>query len=177
MVMEDIAAAIQRVKAVLRQRPAFGLRDEAPATARWQHGTRVVSSHANGTQLLTDMPAEVGGTGDLITPGWLFRAGLASCTATRIAMGAAAEGIELTALEVTTASRSDARGFFGISDAAGKCVAAGACEMQLHVRISANGATPQRLRELVEESQRCSPVGSVVERELPVALHIEVDAA
>ena len=92
MASQDIAAAMQRVESVLRRRPEVGLHDDAPATARWQSGTRVVSSHANGTQIVTDMPTELGGSGDQVTPGWLLRAGLASCLATRIAMAAAAAG-------------------------------------------------------------------------------------
>jgi uncharacterized OsmC-like protein len=61
------------------------------------------------------MPSEVGGSGDQVTPGWLFRAGLASCAATRIAMAAAAEGIELATLEVRASSRSDTRGLLGMT--------------------------------------------------------------
>jgi len=94
MAKEDIAAAVQRVESVLQRRPATGIHDDAPATARLQSGLRVIASHANGTQMPTDMPSELGGSGDRITPGWLFRAGLASCLTTRIAMGAAAEGID-----------------------------------------------------------------------------------
>ena len=72
------------------------MHDDAPATARWQGGTpRRHVSHADGTQVPTDMPAELGGSGDQVTPGWLFRAGLASCAATSIVLAAAAEGIEL----------------------------------------------------------------------------------
>jgi len=82
MASQEIAAAMQRVESVLTRRPEVGLRGDAPATARWESGTRVASSHANGTQLLTDMPTELGGSGDQISPGWLFRAGLASCLAT-----------------------------------------------------------------------------------------------
>ena len=78
MTKEDIAAAVQRVESVLQRRPATGIHDDAPATARWQSGLRVIACHANGTQVLTDMPSELGGSGDKITPGWLFRAGLAS---------------------------------------------------------------------------------------------------
>jgi len=63
-----------------------GLLPDRPATARWERGTRVVASHANGAQMATDMPNELGGTGDGVTPGWLFRAGLASCAATSIAL-------------------------------------------------------------------------------------------
>ena len=79
MATQDIAAALQRVEAVLTRRPEAGVHDDSPAAARWQGGTRVVASHANGTEVASDMPGEFGGTGDLITPGWLFRAGLASC--------------------------------------------------------------------------------------------------
>ena len=100
MATQDIAAALQRVESVLRRRPDVGLHDDAPATARWERGTRVVASHANGTQVATDMPTELGGTGDQVTPGLAVPRGLASCAATRIALAAAAEGIELTALEV-----------------------------------------------------------------------------
>jgi uncharacterized OsmC-like protein len=177
MAKEDIAAALQRVKTVLQRRPEMGLHDDAPATARWERGTRVVSSHANGTRMSTDMPGELGGTGDQVTPGWLFRAGLASCAATRIAMGAAQEGIELTTLEVKASSRSDTRGLLGMPDSSGAQVFAGPSDVELHVRIAANGVAPQRLRDLVEQSQRCSPIPNAVESVVLVALRIEVEGA
>ncbi|MEO8486640.1 MAG: OsmC family protein [Betaproteobacteria bacterium] len=50
------------------------------------------------------MPAELGGNGDRVSPGWLFRAGIASCAATAIAMRAAAEGIGIEDLEATVES-------------------------------------------------------------------------
>ena len=78
---QDIAAALRRVEAVFMRRPEAGLHDDVPVTARWDGGTRVVARHTNGTHVTTDMPVEIGGTGDQVTPGWLFRAGLASCAA------------------------------------------------------------------------------------------------
>ncbi|HEX2789122.1 MAG TPA: OsmC family protein [Steroidobacteraceae bacterium] len=174
MTTQAIAAAMHRVRAVLQRRPATGLHDDAPAAARWQGGTRVVSSHANGTQLSTDMPGELGGSGDQVTPGWLFRAGLASCAATRIAMGAAAEGIELATLEVLASSRSDLRGIFGMANAEGDTVQAAPCEVQLLIRIAARGIPPDRLRALVEDSYRCSPVPNALVNAVPVALRIDV---
>jgi uncharacterized OsmC-like protein len=174
--MQEIAVALQRVEAVLRRRPDVGLHDDAPATARWERGTRVVASHANGTQMATDMPAELGGTGDQVTPGWLFRAGLASCAATSIALAAAAKGIELMTLEVRATSRSDARGLLGMADAAGAPVPAGPCDVQLHVRIAAEGVDPARLRALVEDGFRCSPIPNAVVNAVPVDLRIDVDA-
>jgi uncharacterized OsmC-like protein len=176
MTAQAIAAALQRVEAVLRRRPGAGLGDDASATARWHGGTRVVTSHANGMQLMTDMPLELGGGGDGVSPGWLLRAGLASCVATRIAMAAAAEGIELKTLELVASSRSDTRGMLGMADAGGVPVPAGPRDVQLLVRISAIGASPERLRALVEHSHRCSPVSCAMQEAVPVALRIEVGA-
>jgi uncharacterized OsmC-like protein len=174
MASREIAAAMQRVESVLKRRPEVGLHEDAPATARWEGGTRVVSRHLNGTRLPTDMPTELGGSGDHVTPGWLLRAGLGSCLATRIAMGAAAEGFEPTMLEVSVSSRSDARGLFGMQDDAGEPVCAGSRDMQVLVRIVAPGVAPERLRTLVEESHRCSPVSATLRGAVPMTLCIEV---
>ena len=175
MASQEIAAAMQRVESVLKRRPEVGLHDDAPAAARWESGTRVVTRHANGTQLLTDMPTELGGSGEQVTPGWLVRAGLASCLATRIAMGAAAAGFELAFLEVSAGSRSDARGIFGMSEASGEPVGAGPRDVQVLVRIAAPGVSPERLRILIEESDRCSPVSAALREVVPITLRIDVD--
>ena len=177
MATSDLATAMQRAARALQRRPATGIHDDAPATAHWQAGTRVVASHANGTQVLTDMPGELGGGGDQVTPGWLFRASLASCLATRIAMGAAAEGIELGRLEVLASSRSDTRGLLGMTDAAGAPVSAEPSDVQLRVCIAAPGVPPQRLRTLVEDSHRHSPIPAAVEHAVPVDLRIDIDAS
>ena len=176
MPIKDIAAAVHRVESVLRRRPEMGLHDDSPATARWQSGTRIDSSHSNGTQVQTDMPAELGGSGEQVTPGWLFRAGVASCLATCIAMRAANAGIELSALEVRASSRSDLRGLLGMKDATGEAVCAGPCDVQLAVRIEAHGIAPEQLRNLVEESHRCSPMPTALRNALPVALRIDTGA-
>lgn len=172
-----LAAAMQRVEAAFKRRPAAGLHDDEPASARWDGGTRVVSSAAGVAQISTDMPVDIGGSGGHMTPGWLMRAGLASCAATRIVMSAAAAGITLDALEVVARSRSDARGLLGMPDADGSPVFAGPGEVQLLVRIRALGIGVEQLQALVEHSHRCSPVSAALQAAVPVALHIEVDAA
>lgn len=176
MTTRPIAAALQRVAAALQRRPEIALHDDAPAAARWSGGTRIVASHANGMQWSTDMPTELGGSGDQVTPGWLFRAGLASCAATSIVLVAAAEGIELSALEVRALSRSDTRGLLGLPDAAGAPVSAGPQDVQLQVRIGAPGVPPERLRTLVAEAVRRSPVPSALPDPTPLALQIDVAA-
>jgi len=174
MSMQHVAAALERVETVLRRRPAMGLHDDAPATARWESGTRIVASHANGTQMATDMPCELGGTGDKVTPGWLFRAGLASCAATSIAMHAAAAGIELSALEVRASSKSDTRALLGLHEVDGAPVHPAPCDVQLAIRIAAPGIAPGRLRTLVTQACGRSPIPSAVQTALPVDLHIDV---
>ena len=174
MTTQNLAAALGRVTSVLKRRPEAGLHDDDPAAARWQGGTRVVTCHANGTQLPTDMPTEIGGSGGQVTPGWLFRAGFASCAATSIVMAAAAEGIELSALEVRASSRSDVRGLLGMAGADGEPVFAGPGDVQLHVAISAAGVGAERLRALVESAVRCSPIPSAVRQATPFALLVDV---
>ena len=176
MTVQTIAAAMQRVESVFQRRPEAGLLDDTPAMAHWESGTRVVSRHPNGTQLVTDMPSEIGGSGDQVTPGWLLRAALASCAATRIAMAAAVAGIELTTLDVAATSRSDARGLLGMANADGQPVPAEPRDVLLAVRIAAHGVAAERLRALVEQSHGYSPVTAAHQAAVPVALRIEVVA-
>lgn len=174
MSAQYVADAMQRVEVVLRRRPDMGLHDDSPAIARWRDSTRIVTSNANGIEIATDMPGELGGTGDQVTPGWLLRAGLAACTATRIAMSAAAAGIELTSLELRATSRSDTRGILGMTEADGAPIGAGPQDLRLHVTIAARGVPAGKLRELVEESHRCSPVPCAIQEQTPIELLIEV---
>lgn len=174
MSAQYVADAMQRVEVVLRRRPDMGMHDDAPATARWSGSTRIVTSHTNGIEVSTDMPGELGGTGDQVTPGWLMRAALAACTATRIAMSAAAAGIELTTLELRASSRSDTRGLLGMTESDGSPIGAGPHDMLLHVTIAAPGVSAEKLRALVEESYRCSAVPCAIQDETPVGLQIEV---
>jgi uncharacterized OsmC-like protein len=177
MSLQNIAAALERVESVMRRRPDLAMHEDALATARWQGGTRVMSSHANGMQVACDMPTELGGSGDQVTPGWLFRAGLAACAVTSITMAAAAQGIELGMVEVKASSRSDVRGLLGMADAEGQLLYAGPHDLALSVHISAPGVTPGRLRALVEHGIRCSPIPNAVQTANPLPLRIVVDAA
>jgi uncharacterized OsmC-like protein len=170
-----IAAALKRVQKILLKSPKTGLHADAPATARWDGGTRVTTSHENGTQVATDLPTEVGGGGTAVTPGWHLRAGLASCLTTTVAMQAAMEGIELSELEVVATSNSDFRGVLGMSDTDGTPVSAGPRDLRLHVKIAAaDGTSAEHLRSLVKRSHGCAPVSCAVGGGTPIELRIEV---
>lgn len=177
MTTSDVGTTLQRAVQALERRPDMGLHDDAPATARWDGDVRVATSHANGTTIQSDMPRELGGGGERITPGWLFRAGLAACATTSIAMTAAAQGIALSLLEVRAQSRSDTRGLLGMRDADGAPVYAGPQDVALHVRIAAPGVDDERLRKLVDDGCRCSPIPNAVQHALTMPIRVDVVAA
>ncbi len=174
MSMERIAAALHRVESILRRRPAAAVHEDAPALARWQSGTRVVTRHPDGASVETDLPSELGGTGDRVTPGWLWRAALGSCLTTRIVLAAAAEGVDLTTVEVETRSRSDVRGLLGLCDESGAVPCSAPGDVQLKVRLGARGMSSERLHALVIQSQCLSPMQMAVTRALPLDIVIEV---
>ncbi|GAB3509892.1 OsmC family protein [Pseudoxanthomonas daejeonensis] len=173
---DAIAQAMQRAVDVFTRRPQQGLHDDATAYASWQGGTRVAASHENGTRIDTDMPRELGGSGDRVSPGWLFRAGIAACGATAIAMVAASQGIELEQLDVHVGSRSDARGLLGMRDGAGDPVPPGAIGFTINVRIRASAVDDARLRALVDEGLRRSPMQDAMLRHPPLDVQVQVGA-
>jgi len=169
----DVAAALERARDVLTRRPAAGLHDDATGFARWAGGVRVVTRHANGREVATDMPGELGGTGREVSPGWMVRAGIAACATTTIASVAAVEGVALDALEVQVTSRSDTRGYLGLAEADGEAVYPGPHALAMHVRIAARGVSAERLKALVATAQRRAPMTAALLDAHDLALEVE----
>jgi uncharacterized OsmC-like protein len=174
MAAQDLSQAIERVRSVLARRPAAALHADEPAVAAWEDDTRVTVSHANATQISTDMPVEIGGAGNEVTPGWLLRASLASCLATRIAMEAAVSGVRIKRLTVHAQGTSDVRGLLGMEGASGETITAAPCTLELQVSLEAPAIPEAQLRALVDRSYRCSPVCAALDPALRVALTVEV---
>jgi organic hydroperoxide reductase OsmC/OhrA len=160
-----IAHALQRAEKAFQRKPALALHDDTPATVVFGDGLIGRVDGADGVPLCTDMPVGMGGDGAGPTPGWLMRAGLASCLGTAIAMRAACLGLVLRRLEVTASGRSDARGLLGDGPV-------GPLELGLRVHIEADGVPAERLRELVAWADAHSPVSDALRR--PVALGLRV---
>jgi hypothetical protein len=68
MTAKNISKAMARVRTLLARRPGAGIHPDEPAIVTWDEGTRVVARHANGTQITTDMPVELGGAGNEFSP-------------------------------------------------------------------------------------------------------------
>lgn len=177
MSSSETANALQRFESALVRRPEVGMHEDTPAQATLSHGTRVLVQHDNGTTVETDMPDELGGSSALPTPGWLFRAGLAGCATTSIAMLAASRGIALEKLAVRAESRSDACGMFGLPGADGRLADPGPVEMRLMVEIAAPDTAAVALRALVDSALERSPIPSLVRRAICVDLRVEAAGA
>lgn len=177
MAQLELAAALDRAAAIMRKRPDLGPHEDMPARALWDGATRVSVAHDSGARIETDMPRELGGSGDRPTPGWLLRASTASCAVTRIAMAAAARGIELTAIEASVASRSDTRGLLGLPDVDGGAIPCAPLAMAMHIRVASDSMDAAGLRALVEESCALAPVQNALQSPVPFTLEIDVQGA
>ncbi|MDP9342364.1 MAG: OsmC family protein [Actinomycetota bacterium] len=167
--MDEIRTSIENAVRYLSEHPDEARYTDSAATARIEEGLRVRVEGPDGASLVTDMPTSVGGGGSAPSAGWVFRAGLAGCVATLIAMEAAREGLTLDTLEVTADSESDDRGILGMDPS----VPAGPLSMRVRVRAAAAGASPEQLRTVIERGKALCPVCDAAQREVPVTLEIE----
>lgn len=166
----SIREAIERLSAKISARPEKAGVKNSPATARITEQLQCEVSGPNGERLTTDMPPAMGGSASGPNPGWFLRGALASCTATVIAMRAAALGVGLSILEVTVESESDNRGILGLDEG----VSAGLGAIHTRVRIGAPGASAEVLRDIASWADAHSPVVCTIRQSPSCSLEIEV---
>jgi len=174
MSVAHIKQSVENVIEHYRQNPGNARDPGTPVTAVMEDGLRCRVQKQDGTAIvITDMSTGIGGGGSAPSPGLIFRAALASCDATFIALRAAQVGIKLTTLEVIVEGDPDdisTLGFLGIDDS----IPAGESGLRLIFRIGADNATPERLRELVKWIEDHSPVGDSVSRAIPIRVDVKV---
>jgi uncharacterized OsmC-like protein len=163
---EQIRSAVEKAIGYVTEHPDEARYTDSAATATLEDGLRCVVTGPGGESVGTDMPPSVGGGGSAPSPGWLFRAALASCTATLLAMRAAQLRVDLSGLEVTVDSQSDDRGILGIDDA----VPAGPISLRVHVRSTGNDQG--RLLELAQWAIAHCPVSEAAGRIVPLTLEV-----
>lgn len=166
-----LGQAIQNATSYLREHPDEARYTDSEAVATLKEGLRVVVSDPAGRTIETDMSTGIGGTDSAPSPGWLFRAALAACDATLIAMRAAMLGIELDHVEVTIDSESNDYGILGIDES----VPAGPLNVRTRVSVRAKNVDPEVIRELVDWASTHCPVCDAVKRSVPVSVEL-VDA-
>lgn len=138
-----------------------------------EEGLRCRVEVPDGSSIVTDMPTGIGGGGSAPSPGRLFRAALASCDATLLALRAAQIGLTLSTLEVTVEGDPDDTGmlgFLGIDE----CIPPGEHGIRIRFRLGAEDVTPEQLHEPVAWVEAHSPVGDSVRRAIPSKVEVEI---
>ena len=170
MTVKHIQNSVKDVIAYLSENPKDALSNDPPITAVMESGLRCRATGEDGETIVTDMPEAIGGGGTAPSPGWLSRAALATCDATRIALHAAQLGVTLDTLEVTTDSISDDRGLLGLDNS----VPAGPLSVRTRVTIGAAGVPEEVLREIVDFAVAHSPVADSCRRATPSKVEVNV---
>ncbi|OUS04817.1 hypothetical protein A9Q96_14000 [Rhodobacterales bacterium 52_120_T64] len=170
MSVEHIQNSVNDVITYLNENPKDALSNDPPVTAVMENGLRCRATGTGGESIVTDMPEAIGGGGSAPSPGWLSRAALATCDATRIALHAAHVGVTLDTLTVTIDSVSDDRGLLGLDDS----VPAGPLSVQTQITIGAAGVDENVLREIVDFSVAHSPVSDGCRRATPTNINVEI---
>ena len=167
-----IGDCLSRACHAFERRPSAALQDDSPAMAVWDGALGTKLSHAAMPSLRTDMPAALGGDGVAPSPGWYFRAGVASCMVTSIAMQAAMRGIVLKRVDVEARSESDARGMLGIAPE----VPPGPLRFWLTVTLEAHDTPQDALRNLVETAHAYAPMSGALRGPIDVAVDLRLAA-
>jgi uncharacterized OsmC-like protein len=165
-----IASALESVVTTITANPEKAQAKYAPATATLSDGLKCRVTGPSGEAIETDMGKAMGGQASAPNPGWYFRASIAACCSTAIAMNAARRGINLTRLEVTVEGAGDNRGILGMDES----ISAGHASLRTNVKIASDNATQEQLQDLVRFSEAHSPVGCTVRDASPNSLHIEI---
>ncbi len=169
--MSSIGDAIRTVTEYLSDHPEEARYTDSAAVATLDEGLKVTVSASDGRQITTDMPTGVGGTDTAPSPAWLFRAALAACDTTLIAMRAAMLELELDEVEVTIDSESNDYGILGIDDS----TPAGPLSVRTKVRVTTKDADASAIRQLVDWALAHCPVCDATKRAVPMTLEIKSD--
>jgi uncharacterized OsmC-like protein len=167
--MADIKESIENAVRYLSEHPDEARYTDSFARATLGEALRVEVEGPDGLRLVTDMPTGIGGREEEPSPGWLYRAAIASCVASTIGMEAAREGVALRSLEVEVDSESDDRGILGMDES----VPAAQLSTRVRMRAAAVGVEEGPLWELLERGAGRCPSLDATRRAIDVSLEIE----
>jgi uncharacterized OsmC-like protein len=165
----EIKEAIENAVRYLAEHPHEARYTDSYARAALGEALRVEVVGPGGERMVTDMPTGIGGRAEEPSPGWLFRAAIASCVASTVGMEAAREGVALAELQVEVDSESDDRGILGMDEE----VPAGPLSTRVRIRARASGVDVTRLRAILDRGAALCPVCDATKRAVPVSVEIE----
>ena len=149
------------------------------ATNRWQHGTHSRSplesfsgaggekKHVREFTFDADHPQVLVGRNQGPTPVEFLLHAIAACITAGVANIAAARGVTLHEIESSVEGDIDLRGILGLS----KDVRNGYEQVRVNLQIRGD-ASPEKLREIVEQSRARSAVYDVLTNGIPVAISV-----
>jgi uncharacterized OsmC-like protein len=173
----DTATLFATINAVKEQRDLA--RFQFRATNTWMSGTHSRSSissfygagqemaHVTTFDFDADHPVVLTGKDNGPTPVEFMLVGLAGCLTAGLANIAAARGVTLHSVESTVEGDIDLQGILGLS----REVRNGYQQIRVSFRIDAD-ASPEKIRELVAQSQARSAVFDVITNQVPVTISV-----
>ena len=164
----SISEAIASASTHLTEHPDEARYRDSVARARIDEGLAVLVGDPQGLEIRTDMPRGVGGGDSAPSPGWLYRAAIASCVASLVGIRAAVLEIPLDAVEVEVDSESDDRGLLGLDDT----IPAGPLSVKILVTVRARGRTTAELDELAHWAVDHCPSAEGLSRAIPVEVEV-----
>jgi uncharacterized OsmC-like protein len=167
--VSGIKESIENAVRYLSEHPDEARYTDSFARAKLGEALRVEVEGPEGLRLVTDMPSAIGGREEEPSPGWLYRAAIASCVASTVGMEAARQGVDFRSLEVEVDSESDDRGILGMDEA----VPSGPLSKRVRIRAAAEGVDQELLRKLVERGAGRCPSFDATRRAVDVSLEIE----
>jgi uncharacterized OsmC-like protein len=173
----DTATLFATINAVNEQRDL--VRFQFRATNTWMSGTHSRSSissfygagqetaHVTTFDIDADHPVVLTGKDNGPTPVEFMLVGLAGCLTAGLANIAAARGVTLHSVESTVEGDIDLQGILGLS----REVRNGYQQIRVSFRIDAD-ASPEKIRELVAQSQARSAVFDIITNQVPVTISV-----
>jgi uncharacterized OsmC-like protein len=173
----DTATLFATINAVSEQRDLA--RFQFRATNTWMSGTHSRSSissfygagqemaHVTTFDFDADHPVVLTGKDNGPTPVEFMLVGLAGCLTAGLANIAAARGVTLHSVESTVEGDIDLQGILGLS----REVRNGYQQIRVSFRIDAD-ASPEKIRELVAQSQARSAVFDIITNQVPVTIAV-----
>ena len=173
----DTATLFATINTVNEQRDLA--RFQFRATNTWMSGTHSRSSissfygagqemaHMTTFDFDADHPVVLTGKDNGPTPVEFMLVGLAGCLTAGLANIAAARGVTLHSVESTVEGDIDLQGILGLS----REVRNGYQQIRVSFRIDAD-ASPDKIRELVAQSQARSAVFDVITNQVPVTISV-----